>query len=164
MKFKYKIEGLKELENSIRKLGDVPQKSVTKASKKGMNIVLKSARANAPVGETKNLRKGILLKGEKSKLKGKKVYQITMDKNMNDVFQKQTKTGMRRKEDSNGKVSYTSGGYYYPSSQEYGFVARNGKKINGRYFMRDALKNNTDKVANKIIDVMSKEIDKAMKG
>jgi LacI family transcriptional regulator len=38
------------------------------------------------------------------------------------------------------------------------------KKINGRYFMRDALKNNTDKVANKIIDVMSKEIDKAMKG
>ena len=45
---KVKIDGMKELQKSIKKLGQVPQKCVTPAAKKGMNIALKSAKKNAP--------------------------------------------------------------------------------------------------------------------
>lgn len=56
----FKIEGMKELQKSIKKLGQVPQKCVTPAAKKGMNIALKSAKKNAPE-DTGELKGGMKL-------------------------------------------------------------------------------------------------------
>ena len=125
----FKIEGMKELKRSLKRLGKVPQKHVTSSAKKGMNIALKNAKANAPY-DTGALKKGIILVGEKAKAKGKKVYRIVFDRAMNDVFQKRNKEG---------KVTG-----YYPVSQEYGFFARDGRYIPGFRFIRDSLTDNVD--------------------
>ena len=135
---------MKQLEKSLKKLGKVPQKHVTASSKKGMNIVLKDAKANAPY-DTGMLKKGIVLKGERSRSKGKKVYRVVFDRAMNDVFQKKN---------AEGKITG-----YYPVSQEYGFFAKNGRYIPGYRFIHDSLADNTRKVEKKIVSEMKKRID-----
>ncbi len=143
-KMKFKIEGMKELEKSLKKLGKVPQKHVTSTSKKAMTISLKDARANAPY-ETGELKKGIVLNGEKSSIKAKKVYRVIFDSSMNDVFQKKN---------ADGKVIG-----YYPVSQEYGYFARNGRYIPGFRFVSDSLVDNTNKIEKTIVGTMKKKID-----
>ncbi len=147
-KVNFKVEGMKELERSLDKLGKVPQKHVTSASKKGMNIVLKQSRANAPY-DTGALKKGIKLVGEKSKLKGKKVCRIVFDREMNDVFQKKNEEGE------------VTG--YYPVSQEYGFFAKNGRYIPGFRFIHDSLSDNAQKMEKTIVDTMKKKIDEEIR-
>ncbi len=143
-KVKFKVEGMRELERSLKQLGKVPQKHVTASAKKGMNISLKSARANAPY-DTGQLKKGMKLKGERSKFKGKKVYQVVFDDKMNDVFQKKNK---------DGKITG-----YYPVSQEYGFFAKNGRYIPGYRFVSDSLTDNVGKIEKTIVTEMKKKID-----
>lgn len=141
---KFKIEGMKELERTIRKLGQLPQKCVTPAARKGATIALKAAKANAPF-LTGALEEGIILKGEKARKKGKKVYQVTMNPAMNDVFVKTTKDGKR---------------YYYPASMEYGFITRDGGYSPGFHYLRDALVDNKERIEKTVVDVLAKEIDK----
>ncbi len=140
----FKVEGMKELEKSLKKLGKVPQKHVTTAAKKGMNISLKDAKANAPY-DTGDLEKGIKLSGEKSKVKGKKAYRIVFDSAMNDVFQKKN---------ADGEITG-----YYPVSQEYGYFARNGRYIPGFRFISDSLTENTSKIEKTIVSTMKTKID-----
>ena len=151
-KVNFKIEGMKELERSMKKLGKVPQKHVTSSAKKGMNIVLRDAKANAPY-DTGALRKGMMLKGEKSRYKAKKVYKIIFDPSMNDIFQKPVKN-VGESGSPNAKNPA-----YYPHSQEYGFFARNGKYIPGFRFIHDSLTDNAEKMAKTIVDTMKKKID-----
>lgn len=146
---KVKIEGMKELERSFRKLGKVPQKCVTPAAKKGMNIALKSAKKNAPE-DTGALKGGMKLIGEKSRVKAKKVYQVVFDRSKNDIFQKKNKEG---------KVIG-----YYPASQEYGFFAKNGRYIPGFHFMKRAMEDNSGTITRKIVSEVGKNIDKALGG
>ena len=143
-KVNFKIEGMRELEQSLKKLGKVPQKHVTSSARKAMNISLKSARANAPY-DTGALQKGMKLKGEKSRFKAKKVYQVVFDDKMNDVFQKKNKAG-----------EITG---YYPVSQEYGFFARNGRYIPGYRFVSDSLTSNVGAIERTIVTEMKKKID-----
>jgi len=143
-KVKFKVEGMKELQKSLDKLGKVPQKHVTSSAKKAMNIVLKESKANAPY-DTGELKKGIILAGEKAKVKAKKVYRIVFDRAKNDIFQKKNKEG---------KVTG-----YYPVSQEYGYFARNGRYIPGYRFISDSMINNAGKVERTIVTEMKKKID-----
>jgi hypothetical protein len=145
----FKIEGMKELEKAIKKLGQVPQKAVTPAARKGMNIAIKDARIKAPV-DVGNLKQGMKLIGEKSKFKGKKTYRIVFDRAMNSFFQK------KNKED---KITG-----YYPVSQEYGFFTKNGRYIPGFHFAEKGLTENANKIEKTIVDDMGKRIDKALKG
>jgi hypothetical protein len=140
-----KIEGMPELERTIKRLGQLPQKCVTKAARKGANIPLKAAKKGGWIDQSGEMRKGIILKGEKTKIKGKKVYQAVMDPAKNDIFAKYSKGGKRA---------------YYPASQEYGFKARNGKYIPGFNFFKDAIVNNSIKIEKEVVGVLSKEIDK----
>jgi len=140
----FKIEGMKELERSIKRLGDVPQKAVTPAARKGANIWRNAAKALAPVDQG-NLKKGIVLKGEKATKKGKKVYQVTFDKNKNDIFVKTSKSGKRS---------------YYPASQEYGYFTQNGGYIPGFHFMKKAAEENKEAAEQKIVSELTKNIDK----
>jgi len=141
---KFEIEGMKELERTIRKLGKLPQKCVTPAAKKGARIALKAARANAP-WETGELSNGIVLKGERARKKGKKVYQVTLDPAKNDIFVKTTKDGKR---------------YYYPASMEYGFITRDGGYSPGFHYLRDALMDNKTAIERTVVDELAKQIDK----
>jgi uncharacterized protein YabN with tetrapyrrole methylase and pyrophosphatase domain len=145
----FKIEGMKELEKTIKKLGQVPQKAVTPAARKGMNIAIKDARVKAPV-DTGELKQGMKLVGEKSKRKGKKVYRIVFDRAKNEVFQV--------KNDKGEVIAY------YPVSQEYGFFAKNGRYIPGFRFVEKGLTQNASRIEKTIVDEMGKRIDKALKG
>ena len=143
-KINFKIEGMEQLQKSFKKIGEVPQKHVTSSSRKAMNVVLKSSRANAPYYEG-YLEKGMKLKGERSKAKGKKVYQVIFDPEMNHIFQKPNKEG---------KITA-----YYPISQEYGFFAKDGRYIPGYRFIHDSLVDNTKKIEKTIVSEMQKKID-----
>lgn len=143
-KVKFKIEGMKELERTIRKLGKLPQKCVTPAAKKGNNIALKHARENAP-WRFGDLANGIIQKGEKLRKRGKKVYQVTMDPKKNDIFVKTTKDGKR---------------YYYPASMEYGFITRDGGYSPGFHYLRNSLTENKEEIERVTVDELAKRIDK----
>lgn len=147
-KFRFELDGMHELERTLNKLEKIPQSAVTKAAKAGMKITLNDAKSNAPV-DTGQLKKGIKLKAERSKVKPKKVYRVVFDEKMNHVFQKK---------DKDGKVIG-----YYPISQEYGYFARNGKYIPGYQFIHKAFNGNQSAIRRTIIKEMGKQVDKAMK-
>ncbi|ALC92063.1 hypothetical protein AM500_21390 [Bacillus sp. FJAT-18017] len=138
------IKGMRELEKTLKTLERLPQKCVTKAARKGGTIALRAAKKNAPV-DSGNLKKGLVLKGERAKIKGKKVYQVTLDKSMNDVFVKESSTGNRS---------------YYPASQEYGWMDQYGKYTPGFRYMRKSLDDNNEKIEETVVEVLTKEIDK----
>ena len=140
----FRIEGMKELERTIKELGKLPQKCVTPAAKKGNRIALLAARANAPwrYGDLSN---GIIQKGERLRKRGKKVYQVTLDPAKNDIFVKTTKDGKR---------------YYYPASMEYGFITRDGGYVPGYHYLRDALVDNKAEIERVTVDELAKRIDK----
>lgn len=143
-KVNFKVEGMDQLVKSLNRLGKVPQKHVTSSSRKAMNISLKDARANAPY-DTGALSKGMKLKGERSRVKAKKVYQVVFDDKYNHIFQKPNK---------DGKITG-----YYPVSQEYGFFAKNGRYIPGYRFVRDSLTDNVGAIEKTIVSEMQKKID-----
>lgn len=140
----FEIEGMDKLISDIELLGKVPQRHVTSSAKKGMNIVLKNARGAAPY-ETGELKKGMILKGERSRVRGKKVYQIVFDPSKNDIFQTVGKNG-----DVVG---------YYPVSQEYGFFAKDGRYIPGYRFLRDSLEERASDMEKTIVNEMQKKIE-----
>lgn len=135
---------MRNLQRSLKKLGQVPQKHVTASARKGMNIVLRDAKANAPY-DTGALKKGMKLQGERSRYKGKKVYKIIFDPAMNHIFQKKNQAGEI--------VAY------YPVSQEYGYFTKNGKYIPGFRFIHNSLANNAQKMERTIITTMKQKID-----
>ncbi len=141
----FRIKGMLRLKMDLKKLGMVPQKHVTSAARKGMNISLKQSKATATY-LTGDLQKGLILKGERSKLKAKKVYQVIFDPKMNDVFQKKN---------AEGKITG-----YYPISQEYGYFSKSGNYIPGYRFVHDSLTDNVRNIERKIVEDMSKKINK----
>ena len=141
----FKIEGMEEAIKMIKDVGELPQKCVTKAAKKGIQIAKKDAKGGGWVDETGYLRKSIKEKAEKSKIKGKKVYDLWPDPSFNDVFVKESKAGKRA---------------YYPASIEYGFRTKNGGYVPGFKFLHDSLVNNKDKIEKVIIKTLTDEIDK----
>ena len=141
----YKIEGMDEVIKMIKDAGELPQKCVNKAAKKGIQIAKKDAKGGGWVDQTGYLRKAIKEKAEKSKTKGKKVYDLWPDPSYNDVFVKVSKNGKRS---------------YYPASIEHGFKAKNGRYIPGFKFLHNALVNNKGQIEKVIIETLADEIDK----
>jgi HK97 gp10 family phage protein len=141
---RFKVEGMDKLIKDFEKLGKVPQKYVTSSARKGMNVVKKDARASAPY-DTGMLQKGIVIKGERSRDKGKKVYRVIFDPKLNSVFQKKNAAGQ------------ITG--YYPISQEYGFFAKNGRYIPGYRFIHDSLAKNTRNIERTIVSTMQEKMD-----
>lgn len=140
------------LEKSIKQLGKLPQKCVTKAAKKGAKPVLSEAKRLAPY-RFGFLEEGIILVGERSKKKGKKVYQIVFDRDMTDIFRKEIKEP--------GKYGGKNPTAYYPASMEYGFKTKGGGERAGERFMLNAAENKapemSDITMNTLIDALDKE-------
>jgi hypothetical protein len=141
------IVGMKELERAFRELGKVPQTAATKSARAGGSIALKAAKANAPEDEG-DLKRGLILKRERSRIKGKAVYQVTLDPAMNDVFVKVSKDGKRS---------------YYPASQEYGFLTVDGGYVPGYRYLRRSADDNERQIEKKMLDEAGKEVDKALR-
>jgi len=161
MQATFKIEGMEKLIHDIEELGKLPQKHVTAAARKGMTKVKNSAKSSAPY-DTGMLKQGIILNGEKSRYRGKKVYEVIFDPKMNDVFQGKskfaTKKVLHRK---NGKrwIAHELKDYYYPISQEYGYFLRNGQYMPGLRFIHDSLVKNAELIAVVMTEDMQKKID-----
>lgn len=141
------IIGMAELERSFRELGKVPQTIATQSARAGSSIARKSAKSNAPEDEG-NLKRGIIMKRERSRVKGKAVYDVMMDPAMNDVFVKISKDGKRS---------------YYPASQEYGFLTVNGSYVPGYRFLRRAIDDNVLQIEKKVLETAGKAVDKALR-
>jgi hypothetical protein len=146
MSVQFKFEGMEEFEALVKEIGEFPEKVVTPSARAGAMIALKAAQDNAPGGPdtSGNLKKGIILKGERKRTRGKKVYDVMMDPKMTDIFRKKGK-----KKDA-----------YYPSSMEFGFITKNGKKVPGTHFLRNALDNNADAIAAKVFEKLLAKLDK----
>lgn len=134
------------LELAAKAIGGVTKKQLTPAVRKAMKPMLQAAREGAPV-DTGALKKGIILKSERNKGL-KKVYQVTFDRKMNDTFVKHSGR------DGAGKR------YYYPASQEYGFLKKSGGKHPGKHFLKKAAEAQEDKLPETIVDNVMGEIRK----
>ena len=140
----FRIEGMDQLRKVMKEAGKVPQRHVTSSARKGMNIVLKGARANAPE-DTGTLKRGMKLKGERSRQKATKVYQVIFDAGYNHIFQKKN---------LDGKITG-----YYPVSQEYGYFAKNGRYIPGFRFTHQSLTTNARTVESTIVNELKRKLD-----
>ena len=133
MKLDFDFREMVQLQKALRRVEQVPQRAVTKAAGKGASVVRKAVRAGVPVA-TGAMKRGIVRKGERSRTKGKKVYDLMFDPGMNDVFQKPIKDP--------GAAGGKSPHGYYPASMEYGFLTRSKggglSYVPGYHFMRDA--------------------------
>jgi HK97 gp10 family phage protein len=141
------MDDFARLERSIKRMEKFPTKYLTAAVKKGANPILKDAKANAPE-DTGLLKKAMILKLEKTKTKGKKTYQVTFDKAYNEQLAKTSKGGKRS---------------YYPASQEFGWIKKDGTKVPGKHFIRNAGDSNEGKFQKTVIDEMMKKIAKEWK-
>ena len=146
----------------LDRLGKSPQKALNKGTSKAAQIVKRSVKGLAPDGKTHQLRKNIVTKTERSSKRGKKVRQTTMKggAEANAIFQKPILNP--------GILGGESPYAYYPSSMEYGFLARakggGVQYIEGRHFMRGGAESASEPAKKAMIETMTKEMDKIWKG
>ena len=144
---------------ALNRIGKSPQRATTKAASKGMTVVRRRVRQLVPVGETGNLRRGLRRKGEKARVKGKKVYDLGFDPGMNDVLQKPVMNP-----GAAGSTSTKNGHAYYPASMEYGFLTRSKggglSYVPGYEFMKKGTEEASSEARQVMIDTAMKELAK----
>lgn len=154
-KITFYLEDLPKLNRALARVEKIPQKAVTKAAGKGATVVRKAVRGTVPV-DTGALKRGIVRKGERSRTKGKKVYDLIFDPSMNDVFQKPIKNP--------GAAGGKSDHAYYPASMEYGFLTRSKggglSYVPGYHFMRKAAESSEFAAKQATIKAFTAELDK----
>lgn len=155
MKLTFYLQDLPRFYAALSRVEKVPQRAVTKAAGKGMTVVRRAVRSGVPV-DTGALKRGIIRKGERSRTKGKKVYDLMFDPGMNDTFQKPIKQPGA----AGGKSSHG----YYPASMEYGFLTRSKgdglSYVPGYHFMRDAAQEAAFPATQTIIKTFTAELEK----
>lgn len=162
----FQILNAYEISEFFVELGRVPQKSVRKAAKAGAIMVKRKVMASNKVPVKQGFLKSSVKEFEEKKVQGKRNvsgkagFDVGFDRSFNSIFQKEYKGHPRRgsKDPRTGDKAY-----YYPASMEYGF-ATSRRDIGGRYFLRDPAKANADAVQDKMIEVLSKDIDKIKQG
>lgn len=144
-----------KLNAALNRVERVPQRAVTKAAGKGATVVRKAVRGEVPV-DTGALKRGIVRRPERSRTRGKKVYDLMFDPGMNDVFQKPIKDP--------GAAGGKSKHGYYPASMEYGFLTRslgNGLQyVPGYHFMRKAAESSEFPAKQATIKAFTAELEK----
>ncbi len=173
----------KEIEGMVRmlnKLGASPQKAVSRAAGRAGTVLKRRVKSEIH-SKSGNLKKAIIRIGEKNHGKrGKKYYQITFDRKMNEVLQKP----IQRPGLLGGKNKHA----YYPFSVEFGFLAmRTGggyvyydkdsgqlrwntvteatpkpetEKVEGQHFLRNAADNVSPEVHQILVDKTMEELEK----
>lgn len=151
----FDLKDLGDFNRALMRVEKVPQKVVTKAAGKGRTIVRKAIRQAAPV-ESGAMKRGIVSVGERSRYKGKKVYELMFDPDKNDVFQKDIK--------SPGAAGGKNKKAYYPASMEYGFLTRSKggglSYVPGYHFMRSAAEQSKHAAMKGMIITVTDELEK----
>lgn len=146
------------LNGALQRIDKLPQKVVTKAAGKGATAARKVIRAKVPVGDTGQLKRGIIRGGERSKVKGKKVYDLMFDPAKNDIFQKPIKNP--------GEAGGKSDHGYYPASMEFGFLTRSKggglSYVPGYHFMREGMEESAPAVEEEVVHTMVTELEKEL--
>lgn len=149
------LEGFGGFVGVLGSMEQLPQKCVTRAAGKGATVVRRAIRNQAPV-DTGALKRGIIRTGERSRTKGKKIYDMMFDPAMNDVFQKPIKNP--------GEAGGENPKGYYPASMEYGFLTRSKgggySYVPGYHFMRDATMDSFGAAKLAMVRELNKQIDK----
>jgi hypothetical protein len=176
----FKLLGIEEVTDYFIELGKVPQASVKKSARAGAVIVKRKVPQNSQTPEEFGLLKKSIItveegKGKRDKIKastgksvrnvsGKAGFQVTFDNRFNDFFQKEVKDKSMKGSRGSKKPKDI---YYYPASMEYGFMHKKkgskGKafiKTGGHFFMLKTAEQEYDNVQNKMLEVLSKDIDK----
>lgn len=141
------VVGLQELQSQFERIGKMPKKHLTKAAKAGSQGPLRAARANAPTGKTKMLKKGLHQKMETPNKRNKTVYRIRWNPKYTDDYRKP----------SSGAYGAVKTPAYYPHSQEYGFKTKNGY-VKGRYFITKAIERHQSSSLKKIVKSLNESI------
>lgn len=151
----FELDGFGGFVSVLGSMEDVPKKCVSRAAGKGATVVRRAIRGKVPVA-TGDLKRGIYRKGERSRLKGKKVYQLAFNPAMNDVFQKPIKNP--------GVAGGKSNHAYYPASMEYGFLTRSKgggySYVPGYHFMQQAAEESSAETKSTMITALNNQIDK----
>lgn len=157
-KLTFYLQDLPKFHAALKRVEKVPQRAVTKAAGKGATVVRKAVRGEVPV-DTGALKRGIMRRPERSRTRGKKVYDVMFDPGMNDVFQKPIKDP--------GAAGGKSKHGYYPASMEYGFLTRslgNGLRyVPGYHFMRKAAESSEFPAKQATIKAFTAELEKEWK-
>lgn len=156
---------INKFKQSLDRLGQkTTVKAARKAAQKGSNVVGKAIRSAAPKGATGQLKHGFKKKAEKSRYKGKFVYQYAMDPAKNEIFQKPVLNV--------GKYGGKKNPAYYPASVEYGFLTSAGgglvfrqgqapvRHVEGSHFTRKAAEDSAPAVVQTMKKVLNEELDK----
>lgn len=134
----------------------IPQKCVYKAAGKGTNVVRRYIRNGKIPVLTGELKRGIVRSRERSKYRGKQVFDLMFDPAKNDIFQKPIKNP--------GEAGGKSKHGYYPASMEYGFLTRSKgggyRYVPGFHFMRDSTVDAEPEAKKTMVDVLNDELDK----
>jgi HK97 gp10 family phage protein len=153
MSINFEIKGMEALVTAVGNLGKLPRKCVRGAARKASNIALKAARAGAPVfsGNVEDwpgvipgaLKKGIIKSEERSRNPSKAVFDIKMDPKKNNIFVKM----------------YNGERWYYPASQEFGYIGLDGRKHPGKHFFERSLTEHKAEIEAVTIEELTKRID-----
>ena len=153
----FEHKDLVRMYKTLDRAGKSPQKALNKGTSKAAQVVKRSVKGYVPV-RTGTLKKNIVTKTERSSKRGKKVRQTTMKGGgeANALFQKP----IQNPGALGGENSYA----YYPSSMEYGFLARakggGVQYIEGRHFMQQGAEAASEAAKDAMIDTMTKELEK----
>ena len=112
------MDDLLEARRTFDAMGQLPARIVTAAAGRGATVVKRAVKNSAEIPVlTGTMRKAVRrLRAERSKVKGKKVYQVGFDPAMNSVLQKPIRNP--------GEAGGQNDKAYYPASMEYGFLTR----------------------------------------
>lgn len=155
----------------LSEIGGMQQKYVTQAARAGQRVALKAVKAAAPVGKTGNLRRNIVSVGERSRIKGKKVYDTTYRGG------DEANTQLQRTIKHPGAAGGLNQKAYYPASVEYGFLTRANegrgfqyvaaritgiglKRVEGSHFMQRAAEMVKPQVEKVMIDTLTKRLER----
>ncbi|KRE33425.1 HK97 gp10 family phage protein [Paenibacillus sp. Soil724D2] len=156
----FEVLNAREISEYFVELGRVPQKSVKKAARAGATLVKRrvSSSAQLPV-KYGFLRSSLVAVQEKrsGRNTGLSVFQVTFNERYNSIFQKEYK-GTPRRGSANPKSQY-----YYPASMEYGFANLKGG-VGGHYFLKSSAIAEQSNAQDKMLEVISKDIDAIKKG
>lgn len=153
MKLHYDVSDLERLERTIKKVGELPQKHVTAAARKGSTVVKRGVLGKVPV-DTGAIKRGIKVTGERKRTRNKKVYQLVFDRKYNSIFQKPVANPSRGRR----KIAY------YPASQEYGFFTRSKggglSYVPGYHFMREGAEQTSVEAKRVIVKTVTDKMEK----
>ena len=149
---KFSVLGTAKIVRDLERLGKMPQVGANRAARSGMKIAFDDAKRRAPL-DTGLLKRGLIMRKEKTTKKGKSVYWIGPTRALNG-------------DGKNGFVKDYAGGTkraYYPASQEWGFTVK-GHYTPGYRYLKNAIDKNVNTISKSMEKKFIEEIDRALRG